>query len=122
MKRQTPPTRADADAEFAAFEAVIARLNATRALPARNAWEALALAERGRCARVLRKDAPAPDSDGLAFAGHAIATPGGAGSIGVHRILHGASMVVPFHWAVTLAGHRFWWKLILQSFLCISRT
>ena len=80
MERQTPPpTSADADAEFAAFEAVIARLNATRALPARNAWEALALAERGRGARVLRKDAPAPDSDGLAFAGHAIAAPGGAG-------------------------------------------
>lgn len=79
MKRQTPPTSADADAEFAAFEAVIARLNATRALPARNAWEALALAERGRGARVLRKDAPAPDSDGLTFAGHTIAAPGGRG-------------------------------------------
>jgi hypothetical protein len=80
VTRQTPPpTSADADDDFAAFEAVIARLNATRALPARNAWEALALAERGRGARVLRKDAPAPDSDGLAFAGHAIAAPGGAG-------------------------------------------
>jgi len=82
VKRQTPPTRADADAEFAAFEAVIARLNATRALPARNAWSALALVERGRGGRVLLKDAPAPDSVGLAFVAPAFAAPGVSASIG----------------------------------------
>jgi hypothetical protein len=112
VKRQTPPTRADADAEFAAFEAVIARLNATRALPARNAWEALALAERGRGARVLLKDAPAPDSDGLAFAGHAIAVPEGRGN-GAQRGLPKASLVAAIRMAVRSAGHRFRWYLIL---------
>jgi len=78
-------------------------LNATIALPARNAWEALAMAERRRGARVLLKDAPAPDSDGLACAGHAIAALGGAGGNGIQRGLPKASLVAEIRMAVTSA-------------------
>ena len=59
----------DADVEVAAREAVIGCLNANCALPALNAWAALALAKRGRGGQVLLTDVGVPGLDGSACIG-----------------------------------------------------